>query len=95
MLQLIKTITPSPVLNENATHLVVAVTHMTANTSAAVTYSACRLKPGTTNELLPLANGALTMDGQAYQDWTDDDNFVAEWVAESKGLVITGDYVPA
>lgn len=40
-----------------------------------------------------LAQGNLTMSGEAYTDWTVD-NYAWDWVAEQLNLVITGEYVP-
>lgn len=40
-----------------------------------------------------LAQGNLTMTGEAYADWTVD-NYAWDWVAEQLNLVITGEYVP-
>lgn len=40
-----------------------------------------------------LAQGNLTMTGEAYADWTVD-NYAWDWIAEQLNLVITGDYVP-
>ena len=39
-----------------------------------------------------LAQGNLTMSGEAYTDWTVD-NYAWDWIAEQLNLVITGDYV--
>lgn len=40
-----------------------------------------------------LAQGNLTMTGEAYTDWTVD-NYAWDWIAEQLNLVITGEYVP-
>lgn len=40
-----------------------------------------------------LAQGNLTMTGEAYADWTVD-NYAWDWIAEQLNLVITGEYVP-
>ena len=40
-----------------------------------------------------LAQGNLTMSGEAYTDWTVD-NYAWDWIAEQLNLVITGEYVP-
>jgi hypothetical protein len=40
-----------------------------------------------------LAQGNLTMSGDAYTDWTVD-NYAWDWIAEQLNLVITGEYVP-
>ena len=40
-----------------------------------------------------LAEGNLTMTGEAYQQWTID-SYAWDWVAEQLNLTIVGDYVP-
>ena len=40
-----------------------------------------------------LAQGNLTMTGDAYQAWQTND-YAYDWVAEQLNLTITGDYVP-
>lgn len=40
-----------------------------------------------------LAQGNLTMTGDAYTQWQTD-NYAWDWVAEQLNLTITGDYVP-
>jgi hypothetical protein len=40
-----------------------------------------------------LANGNLTMDGEAYKKWAVD-SYAWDWVAQQLNLTITGDYVP-
>ena len=40
-----------------------------------------------------LAQGNLSMTGDAYQQWTID-SYAWDWVAEQLNLTITGDYVP-
>lgn len=40
-----------------------------------------------------LAQGNLTMSGEAYQQWTTD-NVAWDWIAAQLNLTITGDYVP-
>ena len=42
---------------------------------------------------MQLAQGNLTMTGDAYQQWTVD-SYAWDWVAEQLNLTITGDYVP-
>ena len=39
-----------------------------------------------------LAQGNLTMVGEAYTDW-EVDSYAWDWVAEQLNLVITGDYI--
>lgn len=40
-----------------------------------------------------VAQGNLTMTGEAYQEWTTD-NVAWDWIAAQLNLTITGDYVP-
>ena len=40
-----------------------------------------------------IAQGNLTMTGEAYAAW-EVDSYAWDWVAEELGLTITGDYVP-
>jgi len=40
-----------------------------------------------------VAQGNLSMTGEAYQEWNQDE-FAWEWVAEQLNLTITGDYIP-
>jgi len=40
-----------------------------------------------------LAQGNLTMTGEAYTQWEMDD-YAWDWVAQQLNLTITGDYVP-
>jgi len=40
-----------------------------------------------------VAQGNLTMTGEAYQEWTTD-NVAWDWIAQQLNLTITGDYVP-
>ena len=40
-----------------------------------------------------LAQGNLTMTGEAYAQW-EVDSYAWDWVAEQLNLTITGDYVP-
>ncbi len=39
-----------------------------------------------------LAQGNLTMDGAAYENWEQDET-AWEWIADTLNLTITGDYV--
>jgi hypothetical protein len=39
-----------------------------------------------------LAQGNLTMDGTAYENWEQDET-AWEWIADTLNLTITGDYV--
>jgi hypothetical protein len=40
-----------------------------------------------------VAQGNLSMTGEAYQEWNQDE-FAWDWVASELNLTITGDYVP-
>lgn len=40
-----------------------------------------------------VAQGNLTMTGDAYAQW-ENDNYAWDWVAEQLNLTITGDYIP-
>jgi hypothetical protein len=40
-----------------------------------------------------VAQGNLTMTGEAYTQWTTD-NYAWDWIAEQLNLTITGEYVP-
>jgi hypothetical protein len=42
---------------------------------------------------LPIAQGNLYMDGEAYTQW-EVDSYAWDWVAAQLKLTITGDYVP-
>ena len=45
------------------------------------------------NEQEQLAQGNLTMSGEAYTQWQED-SYAWDWVAQQLNLTITGDYVP-
>lgn len=62
------------------------------NTSATFYY---QLLAETTEGMVStqLAQGNLTMTGEAYADWAVD-NYAWDWIAEQLNLVITGEYVP-
>jgi len=40
-----------------------------------------------------VAEGNLSLSGEDYQEWGDDDNYPYDWAASQLNLVITGDYV--
>jgi hypothetical protein len=77
---------------QQATILNAYAVNVTLNTSATFYYS---LMSETTegNVGTQLAQGNLTMTGEAYTDWTVD-NYAWDWIAEQLNLVITGEYVP-
>ena len=39
-----------------------------------------------------VAGGNIDMEGQAYQQWGDDDSYAWNWIASQLNLTITGDY---
>jgi len=45
------------------------------------------------SDLVMVAEGNLTMSGEAYNEWVNDDEYAYNWGAEKLNLVITGDYV--
>jgi len=44
------------------------------------------------NKIL-VAEGNISLSGEDYQEWGDDDNYPYDWAASQLNLVITGDYV--
>jgi hypothetical protein len=40
-----------------------------------------------------LAQGNITIEGEEYNAWSDDDNYLFDWAAEKLNLTILGDYV--
>ena len=66
--------------------------NVTLNTSAVFYYAL--LSENADNTLgSTVAQGNLTMTGEAYTQWTAD-NYAWDWIAEQLNLTITGDYVP-
>lgn len=66
--------------------------NVTLNTSAIFYYAL--LAENEDNTLgSTVAQGNLTMTGEAYTQWTAD-NYAWDWIAEQLNLTITGDYVP-
>lgn len=45
------------------------------------------------SDLVMVADGNLTMSGEAYSEWGNDDEVAYNWAAGELNLVITGDYV--
>jgi hypothetical protein len=45
------------------------------------------------SDLAVTADGNLTMSGEAYLEWGNDDEYAYNWGAGELNLVITGDYV--
>lgn len=66
--------------------------NVTLNTSA-VFYYALLSETIDGNLGNTIAQGNLTMTGEAYTEWTAD-NYAWDWIAEQLNLTITGDYVP-
>ena len=44
--------------------------------------------------LAQVIQGNLTMSGEAYAEWGNDDEYAWDWAATELNLTITGDYVP-
>lgn len=65
--------------------------NVTLNTFATFYYSLLSQVEGVVGN--QLAQGNLTMTGEAYADWIVD-NYAWDWIAEQLNLVITGEYVP-
>jgi len=77
---------------QQATILNAYAVNVTLNTSATFYYSLMsQTTEGNVGNML--AQGNLTMTGEAYADWTVD-NYAWDWIAEQLNLVITGEYVP-
>jgi len=77
---------------QEATVLNAYAVNVTLNTSATFYYS-LMAQTAEGNVGMQLAQGNLTMTGEAYADWTVD-NYAWDWVTEQLNLVITGEYVP-
>jgi hypothetical protein len=77
---------------QQATILNAYAVNVTLNTSATFYYSLMS-ETAEGNVGTQLAQGNLTMTGEAYADWTVD-NYAWDWIAEQLNLVITGEYVP-
>jgi len=45
------------------------------------------------SDLVMVADGNLTMSGESYNEWGNDDEVAYNWGASELNLVITGDYV--
>jgi hypothetical protein len=46
------------------------------------------------SSLAQVSQGNLTMSGEAYAGWGNDDEYAWTWAATELSLVITGEYVP-
>jgi hypothetical protein len=66
--------------------------NVTLGTNASFYYSLQTLNEDDTLGV-QVAQGNLTMSGEAYTQWTVD-SYAWDWVAEQLNLTITGDYVP-
>ena len=71
---------------QTATVLNAYAVNVTLNRSATFYYSL------TSQDGKQLAQGNLTMTGEAYEAW-ELDNYAWDWIAEQLNLTITGDYV--
>jgi hypothetical protein len=66
--------------------------NVTLNTSATFWYGLFT-DNADTSVGMQVAQGNLTMTGDAYTQWTTD-NYAWDWIAEQLNLTITGDYIP-
>jgi hypothetical protein len=48
------------------------------------------------DKLVQVSQGNVTMDGEAYQNWGNNDDYAWQWAASENvlNLTITGDYIP-
>ena len=86
-----KTITPISIWdngqNKQADILNAFAVNVTLGISATFYYTL-------SNEQEQLAQGNLTMSGDYYAEWSNNDNYAWDWIATQLNLTITGDYVP-
>ncbi len=76
---------------QQATVLNSYAVNVTLNTSATFSYGLfSTLEDG--NLGIQLAQGNLTMSGEAYADWSQD-SYAWDWIAGQLNLTITGDYI--
>ena len=73
--------------NKQADILNAFAVNVTLNVSATFYYTL-------SNEQEQLTQGNLTMSGEAYAEWSNNDDYAWEWIAGQLNLTITGDYVP-
>jgi hypothetical protein len=66
--------------------------NVTLNTSAVFYYGLFTKNPDDTLGM-QVAQGNLTMTGEAYAQW-EFDSYAWDWVAAELNLTITGDYIP-
>ena len=77
---------------QQATILNSQAVNVTLNTSATFSYGLfSTTEEGNVGS--QLAQGNLTMTGEAYADWSQD-SYAWDWIAGQLNLVITGDYIP-
>ena len=77
---------------QQATILNSYAVNVTLNTSATFWYGLFA-ENADTSQGAQLAQGNLSMTGEAYAEWQSD-TFAWEWIAEQLNLTITGEYVP-
>ena len=73
--------------NQNAEILNAYAVNVTLGVSATFYYSLLSVTKQT------LTTGNLTMSGDAYAEWSNNDDYAWEWVAGQLNLVIVGDWV--
>lgn len=77
---------------QEATILNSYAVNVTLNTSAIFWYGLFA-ENADTSQGAQLAQGNLSMTGEAYAEWQSD-NYAWDWIAEQLNLTITGDYIP-
>jgi len=91
-----KTISPVSIWDngivQQATILNSYAVNVTLNTSATFWYGLFAANEDT-SQGAQLAQGNLTMTGEAYADWSQD-SYAWDWIAGQLNLTITGDYIP-
>lgn len=91
-----KTISPVSIWDngivQQATILNSYAVNVTLNTSANFWYGLFAANEDT-SQGAQLAQGNLTMTGEAYADWSQD-SYAWDWIAGQLNLTITGDYIP-
>ena len=73
--------------NKEANILNAFAVNVTLDTSATFYYTL-------SNEQEQLTQGNLTMSGEAYAEWSNNDDYAWEWIAGQLNFTIIGDYVP-
>lgn len=91
-----KTISPVSIWDNGQTQqakiLNAYAVNVTLNTSATFWYGLFAENEDT-SQGAQLAQGNLSMTGEAYAEWSQD-SFAWDWIAEQLNLTITGEYVP-